>query len=249
MLDTLYVIGGLVEATVQLLRDRPYDELQFDDVVRAVSAGTSRTNAPQHICRILERFGTGLLAEQLAIAVPESEENVVASPTLRSVDWCDSLVTEHEDPEIGHGVFDPVEVKERFEANQERFVLYIDETKPFVAVRTMTKKRRPVKHHLRVYWSTLEPRHRLLFGLILGAFRARTPIRYQIIAREVLGEEFVEEIDASTISRVKSELDSLLKRVLKDVVKAEKNLSYYEIRGQIPYCWIRPCGGPSMLTR
>ncbi len=249
VLDTLYVIGGLVEATVQLLRDTPYDELQFEDVVRAVSAGTSRTNAPQHVCRILERFGTGLLANQLAIAVPESEESVVASPALHSVDWCDSLFTEHEDPEIGHGVFDLDEVKERFEANEERYVLYVDETKPFVAVRTLTQKRRPVKKPRRIYWPTVQPRHRLFLGMVLSAFGTRQRIRYQTVAREILGDRFATAVDRAGISHVKSDLDHLLQGVLKDTVKAESGLGYYEIRGQIPYCWIRPSGGASILAR
>ncbi|MCH8851741.1 MAG: hypothetical protein IID41_03715 [Planctomycetes bacterium] len=251
VLDTLYVIGGLVEATVQLLRDTPYDELQFEDVVRAVSAGASRTNAPQHVCRILERFGTVLLANQLAIAVPEeaSTTNASAAQASFSVDWYDSLATDHEDPEIAHGVFDLDEVKERFDANRERYVLYVDETRPFVDVRTLTRKRRPAKKPHRIYWPTLEARHRLFLGMVLNAFRTRQRIRYQTVAREVLGDRFATAVDRDGISRVKSDLDRLLQGVLKNIVKAQKNLEYFEIRGQIPYCWIRPSGGVSILTR
>lgn len=101
-----------------------------------------------------------------------------------------------------------------------------------------------------VLWSELARRHKVLFGLILQAFRTRQPIRYSHIASQTFKKDGVlVEPDPGNIRRTKSELNGRLHGLLDIVVMADRSMDQYVINGQIPYCWIRPGDKSSRLRR
>ncbi len=246
-LDTLFIVGAIIDATASILRNSDRADLTTAGIDEAISTGAERVGAPLHVRRLLGRYATGLLAEQLG-ATDWQDATKPPEPVQQfrlRVDWCEEARAT-EEAETHSELFESVDVEKRFEANKKKYTLYVDERSLAVYVHT---GRRSLRREHPVPWSVLQTRHRILLGLILQAFRGSRMIRYEVISRD---GAFFESLNAVnpwvSVQRTKSQLDKMLQGILKKTVRSVGGSNCYEIREQISYCWTRPNGEPSRLS-
>ena len=246
-IDTLYVVGVIVQAVAKLLGRT--GELTTSDIEQVLSAEATRAEAPAHLRGIFERHAVGLLAEHLTAVDWQSKQAEAPADGGRVwAEWCDQPAQSLDEAKIECDQFDAAAVKKKFEDRMHMFVLYIDEAKSGILLPNSMKKRQ--KPDL-VRWSKFDARHLSLLGLILESARDRQPVlRYDVIARRVLSANspLVESLKTA-IRRTKSQLDELLDGVFKDVVVASRGMDQYQIERLMPYCWLRGGDGSSRLIR
>jgi hypothetical protein len=183
----------------------------------------------------LQTQGQGGAASKSQTGKAESPD---AGDAQLHVDWCDSLVSVFKNPVISSESFSPSEVCRRFREKGNLFTLFVDETAASILVHRSGKRGRT--RTLTVPWSHFQTRHHFLLGLILRSFKTRQPLCYPTVARNAFRNDLaITDSLRTAIRRAKSELDSLLGGILKDVVVAQRGGDRYVIEGQIPYCWIR----------
>lgn len=246
----------LVSPFVLLIVDAVFRELHsrgftpdFAAVRRAINDAAQSLGAPTRLARELAND----LGPRLCDIFSSSDVSAASSAgaTQRSeaphgslwVEWCDDLVGEHGSPSAHRRRVAPDQVEADFVRHSDRYVLWVDERASAVLYRSLANNDRPGQTPVPVPWSALDPRHRFALGLFLEAFYHRRQVRYA----DLMDDADVRERKPAL--RAKSELDGLLGGTLKRVVKSVPNQDAYEIRGQIPYCWIRQDRATSKLLR
>lgn len=143
-------------------------------------------------------------------------------------------------PKIHSGYYDPVEVEKQFRGQRDRYDLLVDECVRAYHVRGKDAA---------VEWSVLRPRHRRVLGMILEAFRTRDPVSQKAMTeyRRTPGQSFDPGSDGDVARVIMTDLRRKLNGVLTDAVKADKGFRRVNVRGQIPYCWIRSSNRSSLL--
>ncbi len=233
-MDALYVIGSVVGAVVTLLNQDPSTLIETADVDGALRHHAGQLGAPEHVRRILETFGTPLLADQLAAADWHGSEspNVPATGLLKiecsELTWnrrsCTATVTKTQTSE---------EVDELFRQRETEFDLFVDEPESTVCV-LGTK----------LELSALQPRERRFLFLVLQALRRIGVVTHFQIKRDALQDT---EASPESIRNAKSALNKKLSGLLSDVMTAQKYESSYAVT-RLPYCWVRFDGTPSKLA-
>lgn len=239
VLDTLYVIASMVQAAASLVKSG--NEIATVDVATELAAAASRTGAPPHIHKMLERHGIGLLAEHLQ-AVDWKEESDAEQHTSGFrlwLEWCEKCPASGQLADLKSGFFPIDSARETFEADEARYSLFVDERATQIVVRPLTTRDVPSKKRRRTSFDRLDARHRVLLGLILQSFQRGGVIKYQRIAEHAFQQKRVNERIANRIRRTKSELNTYLYQILDGMLVADKGSRQYRVERQIPYCWIR----------
>lgn len=240
-LDTLYLVGAIATATSTLLRECAHGDMTTADIARVLAAGAVHVGAPEHVRRVLEQYGLGLLAEQLGAVDWEGRRGASASAVGDRV-WVQWWIGGTDDGEILGGQRDFVEVgrvRREFEPRKRDFTLYIDERSPAILVHVPGEEQ---AKGLQVPWHKLQAHHAVLLGMILGALQEPGSIvTYHDIALWALKDKTANvELARPSIRRAKSELNARLGHILGGVVRPQKGGDYYYVGERISYCWIRP---------
>jgi len=237
-LDTLYVIASMVQAAASLLKTD--SEITTVDVATELSAAASRTGAPPHIHKMLERHGVGLLAEHLKAVDWEEQPN--REQDVRGqlwVEWCEKCPGIGQLPDLKSGFFPVESARETFVENEANYSLLVDERATHIVVRPLTTRNVPAKKRRRRRFDDLDARHKVLLGLILQSFQRDGIIKHQRIAEHALKRTSLTTGGKGSIRTMKSQLNSYLYRILDGTLVTEKASEQYRVERQIPYCWIR----------
>lgn len=174
-----------------------------------------------------------------------------AQDTSWYVDWCERWASPGEKADVKTDRVNSVQARKRFRDNKEAFVLFVDEAEEVIVVNpNRGRGKSPRNSGTDVEWDELDARHQAMLLLVLEAFLDRLPIGHdRILERAMNPNSHARSLPESAVRTAKSELNKRLKGILSDVLVAKKGMRRYEIRGQIPYCWIRPCDRRSRLSR
>ncbi len=228
-LDSLYVIGAVVNAVLILSKQGKNALLETAHVDTALRNEAARMNAPAHVRRILELHGTALLAEHFSAvdwqSVPTKDSSAV--PSRLWIEWCDSSEEESASPQFG--AFARDEMLERFDFKKEQFELFLDETSFRILVRPDGGC--PGMN----LWTKLAARQLRFLYLVLRACRHSRVLPYHEVKKLALRDELASD---NTVSRTKSELNKKLGDILDRMVISRPGMNRYEIE-LIAYCWIR----------
>ena len=241
-LDTLFVLGTIVNALVSIQSARPKGEVTSDIIADTLKQEFLRINTPDHLQPILFEHGVGLLAGLLGVERPDNSGRNVVLPGQLWVEYCDKLGRPHENPNVSTGWLTEEEVDSKFRGKRNKFQLFVDEFAPAIYL---------AKGNKAVSWMKLSARHKVLLGTILEALPKRYPITIEAIFDKKVSKDHALTFNAVTDgSRTRtdlSELNSFLNGVFKDVIKAERRMNQYGFVGRITYCWIRPSNHSSRL--
>lgn len=232
-LDSMFVIGSLIGAAITLLRDGQNSLINTAQVRTALQKEAARMEAPARVRKVLESYGTGLLAEHFAALdwLGGPENRAQRKPSGYCVEWCDRAVAP-EPLTLSHEVLDRDEVRERFQRQSDQYTLYVDETTAALHVSGGVNR-----------WGALCARHRRFLYLVLIAFQRSGIIEHGQIAKTALQNNFIRDV---AIRRVKSETNTFLGEALNGFVTANRGMGHYEVT-LVPYCWIRFNGAESRL--
>ena len=245
-MDTLSVIAAITHAALALMHEYRGTPPNVDAVVGALRTSGATVAAPEHVRRILERHGAGLLIEQFAARGSPQDDGVALGECAYElwVQWCEERAKKFDHRQVRTGRFAPEQAQSRFEREKDTYDLYVDERDQILLVRNRGRSV-PVK-----WRKELDPRHLYFLGLVLEALCHGQAITYHDIAlRAFKDEEETWRGSISDIHRTKSELDKTLKGCISRVLHAPKRADQYRIQTQIRYCWIRVDGIQSSLFR
>lgn len=251
VLDTLYAIGTCCFAAASLVDSQEEAQLKTADIREALKIQGKKMKAPQHVRTIVEKYAVGLLANLHGASdwKDDARPEEVVDEGYVWVEWCDETIDESQPAnllESLHHNYIPIEQAKEDFAPQKQFRLIVDETTPLLSIWCYSFNKR-LRQPIPIDCSELEPRHKKLLGLILCTFKRSSDrlLPYKTICELVLDEGYYPEKDRA-ISRAKSDLDSILRHVLKKVVVAG-GMKNYKISRQISYCWIRKVEARSVL--
>lgn len=233
-MDALYVIGSVVGAVVMLLNREDGMLIETIQIDKALRYQAEQLGAPDHVRQILETFGTGLLAEQLA-AVDWKRDKPSNDPLpsgLLHVEYCHPSCKESQSAAFVTEILSRDEVEKKLYSYSSQFGLYLDESKPLILVKKVE-----------VPWHTLQARHLKYLHLLFQALRHGRIVRYDEVARKVLEDEFTSD---DNIRRLKFELNSKLHGALNSFLTVQQGMRYYQV-DLAPYCWIKYEGNLSRL--
>lgn len=209
----------------------------------AIRSSAKALGTPKILIEELVQVAGAKLAEtlgQLDVPAPKSGGHPWAEqlPNEYVVEWLAMGEGDGSEPvKPERGSFSESQVDQRFRRTRRDYVLYVDESVPQMFSSQQNRE----------LWHEMRAQHRAFLHEFLKALR-RGFVSYDDLYESVFAES-ASEVDylASARSRIKSELDAILGGVLKEHLRAAKGQYRYEIRGRLPYCWIRRADSVSLL--
>lgn len=242
ILDSLYLIGTIVQATLSIAKAQTGRAPLVTDVATALREAAASLGAPERVRSILEQHGLPLLAAELARADWAMIEGqpAAALPYMLCVQWCDTTDEVFDYRRVQFAEVAPADAARRFVQRRERFLLFVDERDKLIFVHA-SHERAPIG------FAELDARHLFLLGLILRAFGHGQGLTYVGGSNDMDGDLAAIADDWRNVRRTKQALDDTLGGILKDVVVVKKHAEQLHIEKQLSHCWIRVKGTQSTL--
>jgi hypothetical protein len=240
----LVVIACIIE-----LRSRGADsDDSLDGITRLVERIINHSAVPSNVAPLLRRSVPPFIAEVCGTRLPQCSQTAI-DPIVRNKWYVEWRLPGDEAPDFGAKTSRQIDKELRNHTSELDLIL--DERKGQIMVKGWTRSGSRVRRHRSVKLTELQKRHRVMLRLILQALQHGRTIPYDSIVRHLYSTDIaIHQHVQDAIRRTKSDLNSRLDRVFRNVVKAARGLKQYEISDHpFFYYWIRPEKNVSALFR